>query len=264
MGEKVGEFFKQAALALLYILIYDGVTAFLTYEALALGLDAMAATGVIMLIAAVATFLLYKVSFYVRGIEQHEYCMGVPKFWDILFAFSLAIGFRFITSAYFVWADNVTILSQSMESAANYDVGEMTSLGLFSMILVTIIVGPIFEEILFRGIVMTRLKSVMPAWLAILIQGIIFGASHMVLIQGIFTAVLGIIMGYIYHKTGKLSVSVAIHIVFNLSAVIGIKDENSAVICGAAGAVVVILSIAMFIILYGKKKKTSIMETKEE
>ncbi len=264
MGEKVGEFFKQAALALLYILIYDGVAALLTYEALALGLDVTAATGVIMLIAAVATFLLYKVSFYVRGMKHSEYTVGVPKFWDILFAFALAIGFRFITSAYFVWAENVEILSQSIESAADYGEAEMTSLALFSMMLVTMIVGPIFEEILFRGIVMARLKSVMPVWLAILIQGIIFGASHMVLAQSIFTAVLGIIMGYIYHKTGKLSVSIAIHIIFNLSAVIEIKDETSAAACAAAGAVVVILSIAMFVVMYGNKKIALTDKAKEE
>lgn len=72
-------------------------------------------------------------------------------------------------------------------------------------ILITSLTAGIFEEIIWRGYIQTRLeyrfKSKM---LAIIIQAILFGLWHGTSIHAIFTAIFGFTSGFIYYKTRKL------------------------------------------------------------
>jgi len=67
------------------------------------------------------------------------------------------------------------------------------------MILAVGIIAPITEELVFRGILISRMKW-LPVWATVLIQGVLFGAVHLNLFQGMYAFVAGILLGLVYVK----------------------------------------------------------------
>ncbi|WP_142414115.1 CPBP family intramembrane glutamic endopeptidase [Hathewaya massiliensis] len=79
-----------------------------------------------------------------------------------------------------------------------------------------IIFIPMFEELLFRGLVFYELKKSNKIIVAILLQAIIFGVVHGNPLQAIYASILGIILGLIYYWTCSLWASILCHVVYNL------------------------------------------------
>ncbi|NLO47145.1 MAG: CPBP family intramembrane metalloprotease [Clostridiales bacterium] len=79
---------------------------------------------------------------------------------------------------------------------------------------------PIFEEILFRGLIFGELNKVMRVRYAVLLQALIFGMAHLNIIQGVYAFLLGLLLGYIYRKSGILLYPIIIHVAFNTFSVI--------------------------------------------
>ena len=78
------------------------------------------------------------------------------------------------------------------------------------------IVGPIVEEIMFRGLIYRSLeKAIETPWIPIVISGVMFGAWHGSFIQGVYTAILGMILAYYYKKTRSLFLVIMVHIINN-------------------------------------------------
>jgi len=78
------------------------------------------------------------------------------------------------------------------------------------------IVTPLFEEILFRGLFQTVLRSyVIRPWPAIFISSGIFAIAHANGTHWPALFVLGIAMGYAYEKSGSLLRPMIIHSLFN-------------------------------------------------
>jgi membrane protease YdiL (CAAX protease family) len=77
------------------------------------------------------------------------------------------------------------------------------------------ILAPLIEELFFRGIVITFLRSIAGAWPAIIISGVFFGAFHYPLWQFMVPlAVFGMVLGYLYVRTNSLTLVILIHIIF--------------------------------------------------
>jgi membrane protease YdiL (CAAX protease family) len=83
-----------------------------------------------------------------------------------------------------------------------------------------VIATPIFEEVLFRGLLQSAIVSIVrKPWLAILVASSLFTAMHISssiephTLPAIGT--LGLAMGLAYERTGKISVPIAMHAVFN-------------------------------------------------
>ena len=93
-------------------------------------------------------------------------------------------------------------------------------------ILHSCIIVPIVEEIGFRGIFLAGLlKSRCRPWLAILITAIVFALFHMSFVKIISTLGFGIIIGWLYWRTGSIIPGIVIHIVNNsLCIVFAFKD----------------------------------------
>ena len=80
--------------------------------------------------------------------------------------------------------------------------------------------APFFEEWLCRGIILRGLlKRVKPAW-AIVISAAIFGLIHGNLWQAIPAFIIGVILGYVYYRTGSLKLTMLMHCVNNTLSVI--------------------------------------------
>lgn len=96
---------------------------------------------------------------------------------------------------------------------------------LLLLILSTGIIGPIFEEILYRYIFYNRLKRKNNIKKSILINSIVFAISHLSIIKVIYAFLLGIVLNIYYEKYKNIKVPIIIHISGNLIA-LSLKEYN--------------------------------------
>ena len=89
------------------------------------------------------------------------------------------------------------------------------------MILVVGIIGPICEELMFRGIVFHRLKDWVKPQAAIVISALLFGIYHGNVVQFFYATCMGVMLAVIYDKTGTLWISIVAHIAANLWSLFG-------------------------------------------
>lgn len=85
--------------------------------------------------------------------------------------------------------------------------------------LTTVILAPLVEELICRGIIFRIAGKVSPGfWAANCIQALAFGIMHMNLVQGIYAFLLGLVLGYIYGKYRNIWICMLLHGVINLTS----------------------------------------------
>ncbi|BDU51533.1 CPBP family intramembrane glutamic endopeptidase [Haliovirga abyssi] len=89
-------------------------------------------------------------------------------------------------------------------------------LGSFSGLIYVILLAPILEEIIFRGIILRSLKKSFKFSTSIYISSFFFALYHMNFIKFIPIFILGYFLGYIYKKTNSLGVVIYFHMIYNL------------------------------------------------
>lgn len=94
---------------------------------------------------------------------------------------------------------------------------EFSSSGTPAYYLYSIIVAPIAEEMVFRGVSLNHLKRAMPFWLANILQAVLFGVLHMDIVQGTYAFAMGIVLGLMFKKYNSLYASIFLHICINLT-----------------------------------------------
>ena len=132
--------------------------------------------------------------------------------------------------------------------------------------LYVVVLSPLGEECIFRGLTLQFGKKAMPALLANLIQAAFFGLYHWNLVQGLYAFAMGFVFGVVVLKLGSLWTAIIMHVVLNatglwmnaylnpdLSAVTGI------VICLFSLAIVV-LSLYLLPTLKPEGHKTEVIE----
>lgn len=108
------------------------------------------------------------------------------------------------------------------------------------------IIGPIFEEILFRGLVFGELRKITKVQVAIFIQALLFGIYHMNLVQGTYAFVIGILLGYVYYRSSSIISSIIVHVTINSSTVLMSQVLNADGF-GSWGGAIYAASIILFI-----------------
>ena len=85
------------------------------------------------------------------------------------------------------------------------------------------ILAPIAEEVVFRGAVLRVLLNAFHRnwhWLPIVISALLFGAVHGNLPQFIHASLLGLLLGWLYYRTGSIVPGIVLHWVNNTIAYI--------------------------------------------
>ena len=78
------------------------------------------------------------------------------------------------------------------------------------------ILAPFAEEVCFRGVLFKYLKKMIKAPFAIVLSALFFGLYHGNLMQGLYAFIMGLIMGFLVHKTDSIAASILFHMVSNL------------------------------------------------
>lgn len=87
------------------------------------------------------------------------------------------------------------------------------------LILTMVILGPIAEELAFRGLTYDRMKRYLGVPWSIVISSLMFGIYHANMIQFIYTSIMGLLLALYYEKSGSLIVPVIAHMAMNAYAV---------------------------------------------
>ena len=87
------------------------------------------------------------------------------------------------------------------------------------MLIGSVIFGPIFEEILYRGLMYNKLKEISNAFIGVLISSILFALLHIPKygfgINTFFLFLVGILLTYCYEKTDNIYVPIFVHSINN-------------------------------------------------
>lgn len=125
---------------------------------------------------------------------------GISTLWFI-FANKLLVSIPFIQNS----LQNFLMTSKKLNNESYLFV-------LFSVI----ILGPIVEELLFRGLIFNELAKYRNGLFPIIISGLLFGLFHREPVQVVYATLLGFILGFVYSKTNSLPVVIFMHILNNL------------------------------------------------
>ncbi len=89
---------------------------------------------------------------------------------------------------------------------------------IFVILITTVIIPAFFEELVFRGLILTNLLPHGRTF-AIIVSGIIFGAVHGTVSQILFATLAGIVLGWVYVETGSIWCGIFVHFINNLVSV---------------------------------------------
>ena len=84
------------------------------------------------------------------------------------------------------------------------------------MFVAEVIAAPVIEEIIFRGLVLSRLRRAMPTWVAVLVSSLAFGLVHGQPIWMAYTFLFGILLSVVAVKADSIYASMVVHMTFNL------------------------------------------------
>ena len=133
----------------------------------------------------------------------------------------MGVGCVFLSQLIIIISETIGVIS--LDNLEDYGQLIMSMIGQSPtwLILLTIgIIAPIAEELLFRGLVFHMFNRHMNVKVALIVQGLLFGAFHMNIVQGLYASVLGIVLGMAYLLTGSLWIPIIIHIVNNSVALL--------------------------------------------
>ena len=149
---------------------------------------------------------------------------------DFLYVFLIIIGYILIREAILF-----DVLSQFEGPISEDDIDffidnaetiEVVIFG-FLMYFQTLITAPIFEELLFRGIILNGLlnKYKNSSKKAIIYSAMVFGLVHLNIPQGINAFIGGIILGFIYCYTKSMKLSIFAHFINNLIIFVPVPES---------------------------------------
>lgn len=154
-----------------------------------------------------------------RHLDAKKYPLGklIKKATPLSYLLTPVIAFAFCISL-----NNLLVLSGIMEHFDTFDniSNSLYTGSLMSELLWIGIVGPIGEELAFRGLVYQRLRDYVSCVPAIIISALLFGVYHGNVVQGIYAFCIGCILAFIYEKYQNLLAPILIHVFANCVSVI--------------------------------------------
>jgi uncharacterized protein len=97
----------------------------------------------------------------------------------------------------------------------------------FLVFAIVIAVGaPVVEELFYRGLLLRSLQRYLADGPAIVVSGLVFGASHFELLQLPALAFVGMVLAFLVVRTGRLGPAIWCHAAFNTITVVALALER--------------------------------------
>ena len=178
-------------------------------------------------------------------VRPSQFGLVAPRSWWRSLGILVAAGVAFILIAdiYF----SVLHTSGQEKEFVKEIGGNAGTLSVLAVCVLTTVVAPVCEELLFRGFVFGSLRNWRGPWPAAVITGIVFGLVHGLSAPAVDLAplaLLGFLLCVVYYRTGSLYLCILMHAVNNAIALS--SDES----WGAGRAVALVFgSVALLALL---------------
>lgn len=159
------------------------------------------------------------------------------------------------------------LLPQSLTDQYNALMESLLGGNVWLSLIVTVILAPLAEEFLFRGVTMKKAQKIMPFMAANVLQALLFGIYHMNLIQGVYAFILGLILGFTAEYFHSIWAAILLHAFVNGSAeVLSYLPEAFTETWIGVGCVALTGVILLFVAakLYPHAKNKSVMDAEPE
>ncbi len=123
------------------------------------------------------------------------------------------IGGLLLVVSLLIGADPYAVAEAPLQSLATSDLGPW---GVVLFVVPVAVLAPLSEELLFRGILLPWLSRWMPAWGAVAVSGVLFGALHFH--YGLFllvTVFYGLVLGWARVSSRSLRAPILLHMLIN-------------------------------------------------
>lgn len=170
---------------------------------------------ILIIISYVFSLIMYKMVFSIKKEKFiKRFCFNKFEKTHLGYITMMAVGLSLI-------ACSIMAIIKGEGSAYNSVLSNISSNGykIFSVVLLVCVI-PIFEEIVFRGLIFTELRRGLSFEISAVIQALIFGICHMDVVQGIYTFLLGLLLCFVYEGTVSIWSNIYLHGVFNLLGVL--------------------------------------------
>jgi membrane protease YdiL (CAAX protease family) len=140
------------------------------------------------------------------GVGLATQLVAIPLVYVLIFALTDALGWEF---------------DQDLSAAARELTDKATDpLGVVLLVLIVAIAAPVIEELFFRGLLLRSFEQRFGRAWALWGSSLIFGAVHLQLLQLPALVLIGLVLGWLTLRTGRLGPAVWAHIAFNSVATV--------------------------------------------
>lgn len=237
-----GKFLSACAHALVYVMLFVGcqsvvvgayLSALLTSNPAALtDQDAMSSlitrigeeTVLILLISNLLTILIVTAVMHLRRrdpLREMELYPVNPFRFPVFALFGAAANtFVSITLSYIPLPEEIIAEhnAQTMNLYGDYPV--------FVQMLSVAVIAGLTEELVFRGLVISRLRKGMGTAAAVIVSALIFGFAHGSVLASGYAALLGLLLGALYARYRSVLPGIIFHIFFNLTSFLLPEEGN--------------------------------------
>lgn len=197
--------------SLLNSYLYDGTIPGYVYERLIEQLQEN--VHLLLILSAAITLLILSLTFRLRHknpLDEMAIRPAPPS--KMACALVLGVALQFFVTLTMAFLPIPEALIESFNENNELLYGGPLTIELISVVLVT----PILEEVIFRGLVFTRLRRGMPIALAMAFAAVIFGAAHGHIISLVYAGCLGLLLSLLMLQCGdSILVPICCHMGFN-------------------------------------------------
>lgn len=144
-----------------------------------------------------------------------------------------------------LWPDTMENYAEMMDLA----LGGNTIMAM----LAAVILAPINEECIMRGLILKNLQKYFSVPVVIIIQAVMFGIFHMNWVQGIYVLPFGTMLGYVAIKSRSVLPCIGMHLFFNLMSFV-VEALPPFFSSGIFSIIAIVLSAAIEWMLYRQEK----------
>lgn len=237
-----GGLLRTVLYCVVWVVVFFALQALAAIPFVKPGMEAKDIMLPITLVSSTVFVLVVALSFVVRkenplkelGCTRVGFVAGALPF---LGALLLSLGYNVALGT---WVSGNASRAQS-ESLYTYGIGYA--------VLMIVVIQPIAEEVLLRGLIMRRLARHMPGWVALCFSAGVFGVFHLLVdvSLGPVTLVFGLVFAYAFYRSRSLVPAVLAHMGANIGGMVvdfwdysGIHPHVIVGVCFVVGAVALV------------------------
>lgn len=169
----------------------------------------------LLIVSGIVTILFLILFFAIRKKNVvKEVCVKKTQGKNVLLAIGLGLSCMLVINF------GLSLLPESWLMAYSQQSNMLVEGSTLAIIISTMVMAPLIEELIFRGLMLSRLRKAMPDWAAVLICALMFGLAHGQILWMTYTFALGVVMGLVAVKSESIIPSLVLHMVFNICGVI--------------------------------------------